>query len=424
MSELKDDWSTDDIARLEYELRRLYALVIAPPAPGRWPSRRFDVRPGGGAAQRARTPRRIAAVALVAVTALVVATVASRSALTPQPVFAVQMQPAGSNVVCKLPISAVSNDDATGFIVMDHGHATFQRVHTTGTTYVPALGVWAPVLPQMVAPDGRAYVSENFLTDVPAAGHGIGGLGAHVIISVTDAHGTRKLLETTGDSLIHAEGYTANGDILVRKVSFTGTQEPDDVLELLDPATGSLRSLPFNFPAIGPPVAAAGVSFKPESYIRNNSGVEVWYGAFWRDGRTTIWRFDPTTGQATEWFDSTDAVGTAAVVSIDSKGSFIIQVAERDAWHTAPTDRSGIRIKTMLLTAPHHMTVLNAGRTGDAGVAGAFSPLSATMGDEVWLATDDGAIWLYRTGVGLEQIAKVTTSNKGAPGLAISGPCS
>src|SRR6202022_3319107 len=107
----------------------------------------------------------------------------------------------------------------------------------------------------------------------------------------------------------------------------------------------------------------------------------------------------------------------------DSQGDPIIQVAERDIWHTDPAHRSGIGIQTMLLASPHHATVLNPGRAGDRGVASALSPLSATAGNAVWLASDDGAIWLYRTGLGLQQIAKVTTSNQGAPGVAISGPC-
>jgi len=38
------------------------------------------------------------------------------------------------------------------------------------------------------------------------------------------------------------------------------------------------------------------------------------------------------------------------------------------------------------------------------------------------LASNDGAIWLYRP-TGLQQIAKVTTSNQGAPGVSISGAC-
>lgn len=116
-------------------------------------------------------------------------------------------------------------------------------------------------------------------------------------------------------------------------------------------------------------------------------------------------------------------MGTAQFVGTDSQGDPLIQVAERDIWHTDPAHRAGIAIQTMLLTSAHHVIVLDHGRAGDPGVAGAFSPLSATRGSEVWLASDDGAIWLYRTGVGLKQIAKVTTSNQGAPGVAISGPC-
>src|SRR5450759_640185 len=109
MSELRTDSTTDDINRLEDELRRLYASVIAPPSPARWtsPRMRFQVCPRSGTGSRTRLPRRVAAVALAAVAVLVVATLANRSPLAPQPVLAVQMQPAGSSLVCKLPISAV-----------------------------------------------------------------------------------------------------------------------------------------------------------------------------------------------------------------------------------------------------------------------------------------------------------------------------
>jgi len=285
---------------------------------------------------------------------------------------------------------------------MDHGHATFQPVRTNGTTYVPALGVWADVLPQMVAPDGRAYVSETFLYGRPGA----------EIISVTDARGTRKLFESNGPDFIVPLGwYAASGDILVIKEGPGPWHH-----ELLDPTTGALHSLPFNLPLVD--------GFVEPGYGRNNTGIEVWTLTHFVNGRTTILRFDPASGQITEWFNSTDGTGFAQIVGIDSEGSFIIQVAERDIWHTALANRSGIRIQTMLLTSPHHLTVLNHGRAGDPGVAGAFSPLSVTMGNEVWLASDDGAIWLYRTGVGLQQIARVTTSNQGAPSVAISGPCS
>jgi hypothetical protein len=340
--------------------------------------------------------------------ALVVAILANRSPFAPQPVLAVQLQPAGASLQCKLPISALSEGHTSGFIVMSHGHASFQPVQTKGTTYVPALGVWADVLPQNVAPDGRSYFFQTYRYTSPG----------HLIIWITDARGTRKLLDTTEPNLIDPFAYMANGDVLVIDHSRPAGSTPGPLpywnLKLLDPATGALRSLSFKVPGLPPGNSEAG-------YNRNSNA--IWYMAFAANGSTTISRVDMATGQMTEWFNSTDAMGTAQFVGTNSQGAPIIQVAERDIWHTNPAQRSGIAIQTMLLSSPHHITLLNQGRAGYPGVAGAFSPLSATRDNAVWLASDDGAIWLYRAGVGLQQIAKVTTSNQGAPGVAISGPC-
>jgi hypothetical protein len=80
-------------------------------------------------------------------------------------------------------------------------------------------------------------------------------------------------------------------------------------------------------------------------------------------------------------------------------------------------------VRTLLLTAPHRATVLNQGQVGGAGVAGDLSPRSVNDAGRIWLAADDGAIWLYRPDAGLQQVAKVSTSTRGAPGVAVSGPC-
>ena len=407
MSDLRTSSMTDDTVQLEEELRRLYATIMAPTPPAHWTSQltRIPARPRIGLGAWVSRPRRVGAVAVAVAAALVVAILANRSPFAPQPVLAVQMQPAGASLVCKLPISALSEDHTTGFIVMDHGHATFQQVQTMGTTYVPALGVWADVLPQNVAPDGRAYISLSYSS-------------GHLTIWITDAHSRRALLETTQPNLIQPFAYTASGSVLVEDFSRPAGSAPGRLpywnLKLLDPATGALHSLPFTVPALGPDNSEAG-------YDRNSNA--IWYMAFAASGSTTVSRFDLATGQMTEWFNSTDAMGTAQFVGTDSQGAPIIQVAERDIWHTNPAQRSGTAIQTMLLSSPHHITLLNHGRAGDPGVAGPFSPLSASRDNAVWLASDDGAIWLYRTGVGLQQIAKVTTSNQGAPGAAISGPC-
>ena len=42
----------------------------------------------------------------------------------------------------------------------------------------------------------------------------------------------------------------------------------------------------------------------------------------------------------------------------------------------------------------------------------------------IWLAADDGTIWMYLPGSGLQRMAKVVrTSNQGPPGVVVSGPC-
>ena len=112
------------------------------------------------------------------------------------------------------------------------------------------------------------------------------------------------------------------------------------------------------------------------------------------------------------------------MVGTDATGLPIVQLADRDLAHTNPAHRAGIGQRTILLTAPHVSAVLNQGRVGDAGVAGALSPLSVNDGDRVWLATNDGTIWMYSPTAGFQEVAKVVrTSMEGPPGVAISGPC-
>ncbi len=139
---------------------------------------------------------------------------------------------------------------------------------------------------------------------------------------------------------------------------------------------------------------------------------------------TGVWRYDLGARSTVQWFDgSVDGRGHIEVVATDANGHPILQLSSPDLFHTAPSQRGGVSVQTLLLTSPHHATILNRGPVGAPGVAGSLSPLSVTDGSQVWLASDDGAIWLYRATSGLNEVAKVTTSTRGAPGVAISGPC-
>ena len=399
MSENRPGALIDDTAEVEAKLRALYTRLMAPPPPLSWSSEPTSPAPFRPVWSTRPWPRRsLGAVAVSLVGALIVALLVNRSSITPQPVLAVELQPAGASLDCKLPVSAVSNSSSTGFIVMRNGRATFEPVKTSGTTYVSALGVWADTFPQLVAPDGRSYVSDRF--DYATK---------HEVITATDASGTRNVLDTKVPNILMPVSYTAGGDVLV-------TQPSINTELLLNPATGKLRPAPVTQPV------SVGGRLITTAAVYDRNGHAPWSG-FHEGGKSWIWRVDVATRQLTQWFDSSDAKGTAQVVATDSLGRPIVQVAESDVWHTDASHGAGTLIETILMTAPHQFTVLNHGRAGDPGVAGAFSPLSATSGTSIWLATDAGAIWLYRQGQGLKEIAQVRTSNQGAPGLAISGPC-
>jgi hypothetical protein len=228
---------------------------------------------------------------------------------------------------------------------------------------------------------------------------------------VVDASGTRTVL-TTG-APYNVFGFTPQGILLIDMTS--GPNGPDAVLhlKLLDPATGAVRSLPL------PPPAMSSAEYRRED------------DAIWSVGYVAasdvafVRRYDLATGATTEWFDGqTDGKGHVEVVATDGHGHPIVQVANRDLFHSDPAGRGGIGQRTILLTSPHQATVLNQGHVGESGVAGNLGPLSVNDGDRVWLAADDGTIWAYVPGAGLQEMAKVvTTSTKGAPGVVVSGPC-
>jgi len=399
----------DDVTVLEQELRELFATMPAPPAPASW--RRGDSAAPALPAlrllgRRHRTARRVAVTTLaVAVTAVFVLVHRDTSVAA----ISVYALPAAGALSCSLPISALSNDRTTGFIVLDHGRATFRPVQTDGTTYVPALARWVNVLPQMVAPDGRSYVTQVFS-------------GGTTTIHVVDATGARTVLKT--DAPLNIFGFSPQGILLIDMSRAPGApgSEARLNLKLLDPASGALRPFPYPPPLFGS-VREAGAS-SGASYSRSANA--IWLTAYIpTTNSTTVRKYDLATGLTTEWFDGrTDGQGHVELVGTDAKGLPIVQLADRDLFHTNPAHRAGIRQRTILLMEPHVSAVLNQGRVGAAGVAGNLSPLSVNDGDKVWLAADDGAIWMYSATAGFQEVAKVVrTSTQGPPGVAISGPC-
>jgi hypothetical protein len=189
----------------------------------------------------------------------------------------------------------------------------------------------------------------------------------------------------------------------------------------LNPKTGAIQ--PFNFVADVPESGQGSASYLP-------STDSVWFvgapgiNGGMQLGASTVYQVNLDTGQTVEWLNPQDLSGTANVIAGNSQGHIIVQVSQGDIEHTDASSRGGMQIETVLMTAPHQFKVLNSGKYGAAGTMD-LAPESATSGSNVWLASDDGQIWRYNPSTGLQEIAKVTTSTQGTPGMAISaGSCS
>jgi hypothetical protein len=398
---------------LEEELRALYGAVDAPPAPPSWAAQVWPPATLARAPRRGRSRMLVRTPVALAVAAAVVLTVmvSRRGGPAPTPpstqpaTLMVAVLPAGAALTCRLPISALSNDHTTGFITMSAGQGSFQpaQVSADAMTYLPALQRWVDVLPQFVSPDGTAYVT-------------VGG-GASDAIHIVDAHGDRAV-PTHAPAGVFA--WTRRGLLLLAP-----SDRPDPLhgetldLDLVDPTTGALTPLaPIQLPGIS---GAGGGS--ETGYVR--AGDSVWTTAYDPGAdATTVTRHDLATGQDTVWFDGrSDGHGHAQVVGADASGAPLVQLSDQDLFHSDPAHRAGISERILLLGGPHQATVLNEGTVGAPGVADDLSPESVTDGGQVWLAGDDGGIWVYTSGAGLREVAKVTTSTQGSPGVVISGPC-
>jgi hypothetical protein len=398
----------DETTAYERELRELFATVPAPPPPASW--RRDETAPWPVPAPRLPR-RRLFAWQVAVATALAVAVTAVVVLVHRDTSLTVSALPAAAELHCRLPISALSNDRTTGFVILDHGRASFEPVRTDGMTYVPALGRWLDVGPQMVAPDGRSYVTQTFS-------------GAKTVIHVVDARADRTLLQTNAG--LNVFGFSPEGILLIDMSPPAGAPGPESTLnlKLLDPVSGELRPFPYPPPRLPTVLPGGAVAETSAGYSRESNA--IWLMEYFPAAdSTTVGKYDLASGVTSEWFDGrTDGHGHVNVVATDAKGLPIMQLADRDLFHTDPGARAGIGQRTLLVTEPHRATVLNQGRVGGAGVAGNLSPLSVNDGDRVWLAADDGTIWMYSPAAGFQEMAKVvSTSTKGPPGVSISGPC-
>jgi hypothetical protein len=400
---------TPTVADFEEQLRALYLTVEAPPAPSL-----PDAEPPTHEQPTRHRPlwrnhwaRRGLAAAATAAVVLAATLVANRhTAPGPQPglhtqLLSVHVTAAGASLDCSLPIVALSADQTRGFVVLHNGRASFQPANVPQGAYIAALHRWVDGTPRRLNDADTTYYTApsdpNSLT-----------------ITVHDEHSARVVY--TGSSMgPNPMGWFGTEIVLFQSgSSLTGPSQQAHI-QLLDPATGALRTVP-------------GAIRLSSDFGANGSqtGYIPVSGAMWTlfsrdDGtRTALDRYDLTTGATTRVYTTT---GFIAMVGVDSSAHPIIQVGSRDIFHIDPAKHTGITTTTLLVTAPGQSITLNDGRVGDPGVADNLSPLSLTDGAGVWMAADNGQIWRYTRSTGMQLIAKVTTSTQGAPGVAIEGPC-
>jgi hypothetical protein len=404
---------SSDTDVIEEELRALFAGVAPPPSLQRWfPTHGAAPVATGRPLRRGRRPvaARVLAISVIAAVAVVATVITRGRPATPivpsRMALTVAVLPAGAQLRCTIAVSALSDVQATGFITFVGGRGTFHPVTTTGNTYIAGLRRWVETTPQMVAPDGRSYVT------------GSGDL-THSQVQVVDAAGTHTVL-SVNRGFLSPLGFSPQGIVLLDTAPGAGGPPAAMPISLLDPHTGAVRALPLpDYPQVS---SGAGTGGMTGYQAGTNS---VWMQAYDSNSNISmVSRYDLVTGVTTVWFDGhTDGAGAAQPVAETGAGEPIIQLAGRDIEHIAPADRGGIDQRTLLMTSPHRAQVLNQGRVGDPGVADNLSPLSAIDGSSVWLAGDDGTLWRYAPADGLREMAAIRTSTNGAPGVSISGPC-
>jgi len=427
---------TPDPTRLEAGLNRLYRGLETPPR--RAPHVAADARPARLPVApaphwpRLGRPRLIFALALACAAAIAVGGVL---ALRSQPVeltaFHVSVLSSGDDLSCQLPIYATSADGSVGFIDFANGQAHFQPVRTSGNTYLAALGRWVPAAPQYVSPDGTEYVTE--------AGSGASGTSGPRTIVVTGPTSSRVVYRVPQGSSYVLLGWSLSGIVLLDQTPVGGEPPAEGEILVLSPNSGTITRYSPAYPALSnlngftstgwvavlEPGSNYLVLLSTEGNTRDTKSGDVNVITPAPGGDSAFNVVDLATGISTDYFDPAhDGSGIANVVAVTATGQPIVQLADIDLAHTAPSARAGDEQTTFLMPAPHERVVLNSGTIGQPGSADSFAGISQVQGSSIWLATDGGQIWRYDASSGqLTEVAAIHTSTQGAPGVEVVGDC-
>jgi len=308
--------------------------------------------------------------------------------------------PAGSvqPTSCRLPVY-LSSSNIGGFLTVPGyaftkapGNPFIQEAKSVDGwwSYDAATAKWLPADYRMASLDGNWWV---YATPLASA-----TLSAPATLHLVDRHGSDRTV-WTGSGRAYPLGWTSGGAIFVHVVA---APHFHNEYWLVDPSTMTLRSLP------PMPGEIVGIDASGSWAIRNqltgpasdSKAPQHW----------TVVRTDIGSGATVTWWDQTiPALVTAT--GFDGDQHPILRIVPFDS------DRE----RYVLLTSPNTQTEI----TGDAR-AMKFYPGSA-LGDAhgVWFGDVQGAVWLWKPGRGLQQVARLPTQLAASFGdvAVIAGPC-
>jgi hypothetical protein len=284
-----------------------------------------------------------------------------------------------------------------GFLDLPSGKFTPEP--SSDTSYLAGSGLWLPVPLEAVSPDRSSYVvgrTPQVSTTPPTT---------TLYVVEIPSKAERKVLTAPDGRVAFVLAYTSRG-IYVETTASTGGGQID--LTLVDPVTGSSRSVPGSQPEAGS-IQQAFVAI---------SGDFAWamvVGGSPSQPSYSLVRLSLSDGSVTRWYS---APGPFFVIGFDSYGVPIVALMTT----SAATSQTAVAV----IPRPNHVESVQI-------KGGTFLPgrgLGVTDAHGTWFGGGDGGIWLYTAGQGLDQVATVPPQPGGTgqpydqhAWRSVAGPC-
>ena len=299
---------------------------------------------------------------------------------------------------CRLPVASLPTGSG-GFVTFPDGR--FAPDPGSGVSYDTRSGRWLPVGSEMRSPDGMAYVDSEFVK----------GTGTSIRVVDIATREARSVWQEAGPT--GALGWRPEGIYFLRQLPRPG--EPSfegPALWVVDPASGSARLV-----TAQPRIGAGLPLFKAWTALMDGA---VWLKTV-PDSRPSVdilVRVDLPSGRPQRWLTATPGI-SLEVLGVDATDDPIVALVSGD----------GRPASVVRLSGPGQSLPLSA--SGFRPAAQMPPQLTADR-HGLWVAGDDGTIWLGDASDGFHLVARVPVPPPRNPGsdmpgstrMLVAGPCS